>query len=106
MAVQDLLNTDFSDMTGQEVLAFIKNVEATIRKLTKEDAEANKEAIKALKTKRNIAKEIFNIENETKDLAMEIMTLEGKSAEYIKSGAEASKQLVDDFNFLTYGRRS
>ena len=96
MAVQGLLNTDFSDMTGQEVLAFIKNVEAMIRKLTKEDAEANKEEIKALKAKRNIAKDIFNIENETKDLTMAIMELEQERTEIVKSGAAGAKDMVDN----------
>ena len=96
MAVQGLLNTDFSNMTGQEVLAFIKNVEAMVRKLTKEDAEANKEVIKALKEKRKIAKEIFDLENETKDLTMSIMSLEQDRAEIVKSGAAGAKDMVDN----------
>ena len=96
MAVQGLLNTDFSNMTGQEVLAFIKNVEAMIRKLTKEDAEANKEAIKDLKKKRQIAKEIFNLGKETEDLSLAIMELEQERTQIIKSGAAGAKDMVDN----------
>ena len=96
MAVQGLLNADFSNMTGQEVLAFIKNVEAMVRKLTKEDAEANKESIKALKEKLKIANEIFDLENETKDLTVSIMNLEQDRAEIVKSGAAGAKDMVDN----------
>ena len=96
MAVQGLLNTDFSDMNGQQVLAFIKKVEAMVRKLTKEDAEANAEEIKALKTKLKIAKDIFDVENETKDLTLEIMNLEQDRTEIVKSGAAGAKDMVDN----------
>ena len=96
MAVQGLLNTDFSDMNGQQVLAFIKKVEAMVRKLTKEDAEANAEEIKALKTKLKIAKDIFDVENETKDLTMAIMELEQDRTEIVKSGAAGAKDMVDN----------
>ena len=96
MAVQGLLNTDFSDMNGQQVLAFIKKVEAMVRKLTKEDAEANAEEIKALKVKLKLAKDIFDIENETKDLTLEIMNLEQDRTEIVKSGAAGAKDMVDN----------
>ena len=96
MAVQGLLNADFSNMTGQEVLAFIKKVEAMVKKLTKEDAEANADEIKALKVKLKLAKEIFDIENETKDLTMEIMELEQNREEIVKSGAAGAKDMVDN----------
>ena len=96
MAVQGLLNTDFSNMDGQEVLAFIKKVEAMVKKLTKEDAEANAEEIKALKVKLKLAKDIFDIENETKDLTLEIMNLEQDRTEIVKSGAAGAKDMVDN----------
>jgi ElaB/YqjD/DUF883 family membrane-anchored ribosome-binding protein len=96
MAVQGLLNADFSNMTGQEVLAFIKQVEAMVRKLTKEDAEANADEIKALKAKLKTSKEIFDVEDETKDLTMEIMNLEQNRAEIVKSGAAGAKDMVDN----------
>ena len=95
MAVEKLLNADFSNMNGQEVLRFIKDVQSEIKKLTKEDAEANKESIKALEKKLSVANKIFKVENETKDLSMAIMELEERRSEIVKKGAEASKDLVD-----------
>jgi len=95
VAVEKLLNADFSKMNGQEVLRFIKDVQAEIKKLTKEDAEANKESIKALEKKLSVANKIFKVENETKDLSMAIMELEERRSEIVKKGAEASKDLVD-----------
>lgn len=95
MAVEKLLNADFSKMNGQEVLRFIKDAQAEIKKLTKEDAEANKESIKALEKKLSVANKIFKVENETKDLSMAIMELEERRSEIVKKGAEASKDLVD-----------
>lgn len=96
MAVEKLLNADFSKMNGQEVLRFIKDVQAEIKKLTKEDAEANKESIKSLEKKLSVANKIFKVENETKDLSMAIMELEERRSEIVKKGAEASKDLVND----------
>lgn len=95
MAVEKLLNADFSKMNGQEVLRFIKDVQAEIKKLTKENAEANKESISALEKKLSVANKIFKVENETKDLSMAIMELEERRSEIVKKGAEASKDLVD-----------
>jgi len=95
VAVEKLLNADFSKMNGQEVLRFIKDVQAEIKKLTKEDAEANKESIKSLEKKLSVANKIFKVENETKDLSMAIMELEERRSEIVKKGAEASKDLVD-----------
>lgn len=95
MAVEKLLNADFSNMNGQEVLRFIKDVQSEIKKLTKEDAEANKESIKSLEKKLSVANKIFKVENETKDLSMAIMELEERRSEIVKKGAEASKDLVD-----------
>jgi len=96
VAVEKLLNADFSKMNGQEVLRFIKDVQAEIKKLTKEDAEANKESIKSLEKKLSVANKIFKVENETKDLSMAIMELEERRSEIVKKGAEASKDLVND----------
>jgi len=96
VAVEKLLNADFSNMNGQEVLRFIKDVQSEIKKLTKEDAEANKESIKALEKKLSVANKIFKVENETKDLSMAIMELEERRSEIVKKGAEASKDLVND----------
>ena len=95
MAVEKLLNADFSKMNGQEVLRFIKDAQAEIKKLTKENAEANKESISALEKKLSVANKIFKVENETKDLSMAIMELEERRSEIVKKGAEASKDLVD-----------
>jgi len=95
VAVEKLLNADFSNMNGQEVLRFIKDVQSEIKKLTKEDAEANKESIKSLEKKLSVANKIFKVENETKDLSMAIMELEERRSEIVKKGAEASKDLVD-----------
>jgi len=95
VAVEKLLNADFSKMNGQEVLRFIKDAQAEIKKLTKEDAEANKESIKSLEKKLSVANKIFKVENETKDLSMAIMELEERRSEIVKKGAEASKDLVD-----------
>ena len=94
--IADILKADFSDMTGPEVLKFIKEVEAAIAKATREDAKGNKESIQALKSKLSIANQLYKLEDDTKDLSMEILALEEESQEYLKSGAEASKQLVDD----------
>jgi len=96
VAVEKLLNADFSKMNGQEVLRFIKDAQAEIKKLTKEDAEANKESIKSLEKKLSVANKIFKVENETKDLSMAIMELEERRSEIVKKGAEASKDLVND----------
>lgn len=96
MAVEKLLNADFSKMNGQEVLRFIKDAQAEIKKLTKENAEANKESISALEKKLSVANKIFKVENETKDLSMAIMELEERRSEIVKKGAEASKDLVND----------
>jgi len=95
VAVEKLLNADFSKMNGQEVLRFIKDAQAEIKKLTKENAEANKESISALEKKLSVATKIFKVENETKDLSMAIMELEERRSEIVKKGAEASKDLVD-----------
>jgi len=95
VAVEKLLNADFSKMNGQEVLRFIKDAQAEIKKLTKENAEANKESISALEKKLSVANKIFKVENETKDLSMAIMELEERRSEIVKKGAEASKDLVD-----------
>jgi len=96
VAVEKLLNADFSKMNGQEVLRFIKDAQAEIKKLTKENAEANKESISALEKKLSVANKIFKVENETKDLSMAIMELEERRSEIVKKGAEASKDLVND----------
>jgi len=95
VAVEKLLNADFSKMNGQEVLRFIKDAQTEIKKLTKENAEANKESISALEKKLSVANKIFKVENETKDLSMAIMELEERRSEIVKKGAEASKDLVD-----------
>jgi len=92
---EDELSSFFGGMTPQQIVKFVKDTKKEIATLAQSGAESAKAELKLRKDILETVETEYDIKEDSKDLAMEVMNMEAQAAGITKKAADQAKQLGD-----------
>tara|TARA_B100000214_G_scaffold261082_1_gene192793 strand:- start:83 stop:1507 length:1425 start_codon:yes stop_codon:yes gene_type:complete len=93
---EDELAAFFGGMTPQQVIKFVKDTKKELSDLAKSGSDQAKEEFAQRKKILALVEDQYNIQEDSKDLAMEIMQMEEQASNIAKTSADQAKALGDN----------
>ena len=90
---EDELSSFFGGMTPQQIVKFVKDTKKEIATLAQSGAESAKKELKLRKSILETVETEYDIKEDSKDLASEVMNMELQAAGITKKAADQAKQL-------------